>query len=324
MKAICYTNYGSVDVLTLREIDTPSFAADQVQVRVHAAEVTKGDCELRSFKFAVKWFWLPLRVAWGVFKPKREVLGGYFAGEVSAVGSEVVGYAVGQKVYGSAGIRMGAYGQYLNLPASSTIEPMPVNLTYPEAAAVPLGGLNALHFMRKAKVGLGDKVLINGAGGSIGTFAVQIAKLMGAEVTAVDHGIKEQMLREIGADHFIDYSKQDIEQLSQDYDVVFNMVASASYGKCLNLLKPGGRYLMGNPRLSHMLRSLVTPIVSNKLVYFAFAGETAEELQALTKMIESQKIKPVIDKVFPMTKIQEAQLRVESESRIGICVLTLD
>ena len=324
MQAITYEIYGPPSVLTLQEVGKPLLAKNEVQIKVHAAEITKGDCELRSFNFAVNWFWLPLRLAWGMFKPKRKILGGYFAGEISAVGKEVTDYSVGQKVYGSAGLRMGAYAQYLNLPSSYTIETMPSNISYSEAAAVPLGALNALHFMRKAQIHAGDKVLINGAGGSIGSFAVQIAKIMGAEVTAVDHDIKKQMLLDIGADHFIDYNKDDISQQTQRYDVVFNMVAAASYSDCIKLLNPTGRYLMGNPRLVHMLRSVITPKISDKQVYYAFAGETAEELQTLSKMLENNELKPAIDKVFPMADVQEAHARVENESRVGIVVMTID
>lgn len=323
MQAVTYKKYGPPSVLSLEEVELPTLVDDEVQIKVHAAEVTKGDCELRSFNFAVNWFLLPLRIAWGLFKPKRQILGGYFAGEISAMGAEAKGYSVGQKVYGSSGLRMGAYGQLVNLPSSYTIETMPSNLSYTEAAAVPLGGLNALHFMRRAQIKSGDHVLINGAGGSIGSFAVQIAKFMGAVVTAVDHNIKEQMLLELGADHFIDYTSTQLAQIESRYDVVFNMVASASYGQCIKLLNPGGRYLMGNPKLFDMLRSIITPRFSDKNVYFAFAGEKAEELRALTKMIEADEIRPVVDQVFPMSSVQTAHHRVEDESRIGIVVMAL-
>ena len=206
MKAIVYTKYGTPDVLQLKEVEMPIPKGDEVLIKIHAAEVTKADCEMRSFHFPVKWFWLPLRVAMGLIKPRKQVLGGYFSGEVESVSEGVSKFKKGDQVFGTARLRLGAYGEYACLPASYTIVTKPGNMSYVEAAAVPLGGLNALHFLRKADIQSGEKVLINGAGGSIGTFGVQIAKAMGAEVTAVDSTIKEEMLRRIGADHFFDYT----------------------------------------------------------------------------------------------------------------------
>jgi NADPH:quinone reductase-like Zn-dependent oxidoreductase len=209
------------------------------------------------------------------------------------------------------------------LPASYTIVQKPRNISFEEAAAVPLGGLNALHFMREANIRNGDKVLINGAGGSIGIFAVQIAKSMGAEVTAVDSTIKEEMLRRIGADHFFDYTKEDFTKSGQTYDVVFDMVAINSYSDCVRVLNPKGRYLLGNPRISDMIRSVLTSKFTDKTAIFAFAGESEEELLTLKEMIEAGEIEPVIDKVYSIEKIAEAHQRVETEQRLGIVVVAL-
>lgn len=321
MKAIVYTRYGSADVLHLEEVEKPAPKDDEVLIRVRAAEATKSDCELRSFKFQVLWFGLPLRVAMGLFKPKKQILGGYFAGEIETAGKNVFKFKKGDQVFGSTRFRLGAYGEYMCLPANYTIEPKPHNMDYEEAAAVPLGGMNALHFMRKANIRKGEKVLINGAGGSIGTFAVQIAKAMGGEVTAVDSGIKEEMLRRIGADHFFDYAKEDFTKNGQTYDVIFNMVARSSYSKFVKALKPGGRYLMGNPRLSDMLRSVLTSGFSDKSAIFAFAGEKEEELLTLRNMIEQGQIRSTVDKVYPMAQAAEAHTRVETEQRLGAVVL---
>ena len=323
MKAIVYTKYGAPDVLQVREIEKPEPEDDEVLIRIHAAEATKADCELRSFHFAVKWFWLPLRVAIGVTKPKKKVLGGYFAGEVESVGKDVLKFKRGDQVFGTTRLLYGAYGEYVCLPASYTIVPKPHNTSFEEAAAVPLGGLNALHFMRKANIQNGERVLVNGAGGSIGTFAVQIAKVMGAEVTAVDSSIKEGMLRRIGADHFFDYSKADFTKSGQTYDVIFNMVARNSYSKCINSLNPKGRYLIGNPRISDMLRSVLTSNFTDKSAIFAFAGEKEEELLALKEMIEAGKIKPVVDNIYQPEQAAEAHRRVETEQRLGIVVISM-
>jgi len=324
MKAIVYEKYGAPEVLQIQQIEKPGPEHDEVLIKIHAAEATKADCEMRSFKFAVKWFWLPLRLAIGISKPKKQVLGGYFAGVVEAVGKDVSKFKQGDQVFGTTRLLFGAYGEYLCLPADYTILPKPQNMSFAEAAAVPLGGLNALHFMRKASIQSGEKVLINGAGGSIGTFAVQIAKAMGAEVTAVDSGIKETMLRQIGADHFVDYSKTDFTQSGNTYDVVFNMVARSSYSRCVNSLNPKGRYLMGNPRISDMLRSVVTSRFTDKTAIFAFAGEKEEELLTLKEMIEAGKIKSVVDKIYPPEQAAEAHRRVETEQRLGVVVISMD
>ncbi len=300
MKAIIYTKYGPPEVLQHREIEKPVPKDDEILIKVHATEVTKSDCEMRSFKFPVKWFWLPMRIAFGITKPKRQVLGGYFAGEVEVVGKNVSKFKRGDQIFGSTKLQLGAYGEYVCLPDSYTLLPKPNNMSFEEAAAVPLGGLNALHFMRKANIRKGENVLINGAGGSIGTFAVQIAKTMGAEVTAVDSTIKEQTLLQIGADHFFDYSKDDFLKSGQKYDVIFDMVAKSSYSECVKILKSNGRYLMGNPRLSDMLRSVLTSKFTDKSAFFAFAGETVEELHTLKELIEEGKIKSVVDKIYQL------------------------
>ena len=323
MKAIVYTEYGPPEVLQIKEIEKPHPKNDEVLIKVHSTEVTKADCEMRSFNFAVKWFWLPLRLAWGVFKPKKQVLGGYFSGEIEDIGKNVSRFVIGDQVFGATRMRFGAYAEYLCLPSSYTLVKKPNNMTYEEAAAVPLGGLNALHFMRKAKIKEGDKILINGAGGSIGTFAVQIAKAMGAEVTVVDSSIKETMLRQIGADHFIDYTQENITKQGKTFDVIFNMVANSQYEDFIKILNPKGRYLIGNPKLINMFLSVITTKFTDKSAIFTFAGEKEEELIILKKMIEEDKITSVVDKIFSFYQVVDAHQRVETEQRIGIVVLSL-
>ena len=324
MKAIVYTKYGSPDVLQVKEVEKPMPKDDEILIKVHASEVTKADCEMRSFNFQVKWFWLPLRVALGLKKPKKQILGGYFAGEVESVGKDVSKFKKGDQIFGATKLRLGAYGEYVCLPAKYTLVPKPNNMSFEEAAAVPLGGLNALHFLRKANIQKGEKVLVNGAGGSIGTFGVQIAKGMGAEVTAVDSTIKEKLLRRIGADHYIDYIKEDFTKCGQTYDVIFSMVAKSSYSKCVKALKSKGRYLMANPRISDMLRSVLTSMFTDKTAIFVFARETEEELLTLKEMIEEGKIKPIVDQIYSFEQAAEAHRRVETEKRLGTVVISAE
>jgi NADPH:quinone reductase-like Zn-dependent oxidoreductase len=323
VRAIVYDRYGPPDVLHVREVATPAPGDDELLIRVHAAEATKADCELRSFRLPVRWTWLPLRIGWGLLRPRKRILGGYFAGEVAAVGRGVSRFKPGDEVFGTAQLRFGAYGEYVCLPASYTIVPKPRNLSFEEAAAVPLGGLNALHFLRKADIREGEKVLVNGAGGSIGTFGVQIARAMGAEVTAVDAAHKEAMLRRIGARHFVDYAREDFAEGGRSYDVILSTVARASYSRCVGALRPKGRYLLANPRVSDMLRSVFTSRTTDKTAVFAFAGEREEELLVLKEMIEAGTIRPVVDRVYPMEQAAEAHRRVETEQRSGLVVISL-
>lgn len=324
MKAVVYRNYGPPEVLRVEDVETPVLKDDEVLIRVHAAEATKADCELRSFNFPVKWFWLPLRIAMGIRKPRRPVLGGYFSGRIESVGKDVSKFKKGDAVFGAAQLRMGAYGEYLCLPDNYTIVPKPSNMTFAEAAAVPLGGLNAIHFLTKAKPKKGESILIIGAGGSIGTFGVQLAKAGGLEVTVVDSSIKEAMLRGIGADHFIDYTKENFADSGKTYDVVFNMVARSSYSDCINALKPKGCYITANPKVSDMLRSFLTSKFTDKTATVAFAAEDEEELFALKLLIEAGKVGSVVDKVYPMEQAAEAHRRVETEQRIGSVVISID
>jgi NADPH:quinone reductase-like Zn-dependent oxidoreductase len=323
MKAITYSRYGPPDVLRVGEVDKPVPKDDEVLIRVHAAEATKSDVEMRRFQFAVKWFWLPMRFAFGLTRPRRHILGGYFSGEIAELGKDVTAFRVGDAVFGAAGLRFGAYGEYLALPESYPIAIKPVNMGFADAAAVPLGGFNALHFMRLARIAPGERVLINGAGGSIGTHAIQIAKSLGAEVTAVDSGIKEHMLRRMGADHFIDYAKDNFTAMGRTYDVIFDMLAGGSYGACIHTLEPGGRYLACNPRLSVMLRTLFTNRFTNKTARFAFAGETQADLRTLKDMVEDGRIQSIVDRVYPMAQAAEAHRRVETEQRLGAVVIAI-
>lgn len=323
MKAITYARYGPPAVLQLEELPTPVPADDEVLIRVRAVEATKSDCEMRSFRYAVKWFWVPMRIALGITRPKRRVLGSYFAGEVASVGAAVTRLSVGDQVFGASRLRLGAYGECLVLPASYCIVPKPANMGFADAAAVPLGGLNALHFMRLANIQPGEAVLINGAGGSIGAYGVEIAKAMGAEVTAVDKASKEEGLYRLGADRFIDYTREDFTTGGARYDVIFDMVPGSSYGACLGALKARGRYLVGNPRFAVLLRSVFTTRFTDKTVRVAFARESRGELLALKDMIEAGRIGSIVDRVYPMAEAAEAHRKVEAEDRVGAVVIEM-
>ncbi|MEW6990719.1 NAD(P)-dependent alcohol dehydrogenase [Colwelliaceae bacterium 6441] len=324
MKAILYQKYGDPSVLKLREVNKPEPTEDELLIRVKAVEVTKTDCEMRSFDFAVKWFWLPLRLALGFFKPKRQVLGSYFSGEVEAIGKNVTQFSIGDKVFGSSGFHLSAYAEYISLPSDASIIKKPELLSFEQASAITLGGINAFHYLQRANIQPGEKVLVNGAGASIGSFAVKIAKSLGAEVTAVDSVVKQEMLKKIGADHVIDFTQTSFIDSNTKYDVIFDMVAQSSYTGCIQSLKANGRYLSANPTFLTMLRSMITPMLTDKKVYFSFAQESKECLSQLVEFITEQGITPAIDSVVPMADIIYAHIRVETEQRCGIVVLTID
>ena len=238
MRAMVCIRYGPPEVLRLKEVERPTPKDDEVLVRVDATTVTAGDCEIRKFKMPAL-LWLPARVGFGFRGPRKKILGQELAGEIESVGEDVKLFKKGDQVFALTGFRLGAYAEYDCLPEKGLIATKPANITYEEAATVPLGGLHASHFLRRARIKSGQRVLINGAGGSIGTLAVQLAKSFGAEVTAVDSAGKLEMLRSIGADRVVDYSKEDFTRSGESYDVIFDVVGKSSFSGSMRSLKEG-------------------------------------------------------------------------------------
>jgi len=323
MKAIVYTKYGPPDVLQLQEVEKPTPKDNEVLIRVYAATVTKGDCEIRSPKIP-NLIWLIVRLFFGLTKPRKKILGQELAGEIEAVGKNVTLFKKGDQVFASTGARFSAYAEYTCLPATYAIAIKPTNMTYEEAAAIPCGGLNALHYLRKGNTQQGQKVLIIGAAGNFGTFAVQLAKHFGAEVTGVDSTGKLDTLRKIGADHVIDYTKEDFTDRDETYDIIFDVVCKSSFSRIIRSLKQNGRYLLTNPSgLLQMVRGLWTSIIGSKKVILEFAGEKPEDLIFLKELVEAGKIKPVIDRRYPLEQISEAHRYVEKGYKTGNVVITL-
>lgn len=322
MKAVIWTRYGPPEVLHLREVEKPVPQDDEVLVRIFATSAFAGDCELRKFDFPVS-FWLPLRFMFGLFKPRIRVMGQELAGVIEAIGKDVEGFRVGDEVFAPTDTSLGAYAEYLCLPSTHPIAAKPANLSFAEAATVPVGGLNALHFLRKAAVKAGDRVLMNGAGGGIGTIAIQLAKATGATVTAVDHPDKLAVLRSLGADHVIDYTREDFTQNGEQYDVIIDIVGKSNYSRSVRSLAGNGRYVLGNPRLPGMLRALLTSLTGSRKVIVAIAPYRKENLEYLRKLIEQDKIKPVVDRTWPLEKITEAHAYVDSGKKTGSVAITV-
>ena len=321
MKAIVWTKYGSPDVLQLKEVAKPTPRDNEVLIKVHAATVTAGDCELRSLKLPVL-LQLPLRIYFGLRKPKRvTILGQELAGEVEAVGKAVTKLTPGDQVFAPTFLQLGAYAEYKCLPETYPVV-KPAAMTYEEATTIPLGGVNGLHFMRIADVQAGQRVLINGAGGSIGTYAVQIAKSFGAEVTAVDNGEKLAMLRSIGADHVVDYTQEDFTRRTETYDVIIDVVCRRPFSEGLRALKPSGRYVLGNPGLS--MRRRRTSKIGDKTVIIAVPTYRSEYYTVLKDLIEAGKIKPVIDRRYPLERTAEAHRYVDEGHKKGNVVITVE
>jgi NADPH:quinone reductase-like Zn-dependent oxidoreductase len=327
MKSVVWTNYGPSDVLQLTEVQNPTPKDNEVLIRVHATTVTAGDSEMRVLKFPFM-FQFAIRVYNGLRKPKRiTTLGQELAGEIEEVGKDVRLFKKGDQVFATTGLGFGAYAEYICLPEESKMGVLaikPLNMTFEEAAAVPTGGLEALHFLRKAAIQSGEKVLIIGAGGSIGTFAVQLARYFGAEVTGVDSTGKLDMLRSIGADHVIDYTKEDFAQKGETYDVIFDVMGKSAFSGSLRSLKQNGRYLLGNAGLIQMVRGRWTSWRSTKKVIFGAAIQKTEDLVFLKELIEGGKIKSVIDRCYPLEQTAEAHRYVDTGQKKGNVVIVLD
>ena len=324
MKAVVCTKYGPPDVLKLKEVDKPTPRDNEVLVKIHATTVTAADVIDRSSTFP-PWLWLFARISLGLTRPKNPILGFELAGEIESVGKDIKQFKEGDQVYASTfEFGFGCYAEYKCLPEEGAVAIKPANMTYEEAAAVPLGGLTALTFLRdRANVQSGQKVLIYGASGSIGTFTVQLAKYFGAEVTGVCSTTNQEMVKSLGADKVIDYTEEDFTKSGQTYDVIFDTVNKSSFSRCKGSLKQRGIYLATFPTIVFILQMLWTSMIGSKKVISGEASEKAEDLIFLKDLIEVGKLKPVIDRSYPLEQIAEAHRYVEKGHKKGSVVITV-
>ncbi|MFJ5761986.1 NAD(P)-dependent alcohol dehydrogenase [Neobacillus sp. NPDC093182] len=321
MKAIVYTKYGPPDVLQLKEIEKPIPKENEILVKVKATTVTVADIRSRSFTVPPV-FWLPARITLGFKQPKKEILGMELAGEVESVGKDVKRFKVGDQVFAASLTGFGAYAEYKCLPEDGPVTFKPSNITYEEAAAIPIGARTALFFLRKAKIQRGQNVLVYGASGSVGSYTVQLAKYLGAEVTGVCSTSNLELVKSLGADYVIDYTTEDFSSIDEAYDVIFEAVNKSSFTECMKLLKKDGTYINVTEPLPNA-RMLWTQLTTGKkLLLSRNSPETPEALNFLKELVESGKLKVVIDRAYAFDEIVEAHRYVEKGHKKGNVVIT--
>jgi NADPH:quinone reductase-like Zn-dependent oxidoreductase len=330
MKAIIWTKYGPPDVLQLKEVEKPTPKDNEVLIKIHVATVTMGDCEIRNLKFSGLLRYL-MRIYFGLRKPRKiTILGQELAGEIEAVGNDVKLFKKGDQVFATTGFHFGAYAEYICLPEESkdgVVALKPDNMTYEEAAVVPIGGIEALHFLRKADIQKGQTILISGASGSIGTVAIQLAKYYGAEVTGVGNPKSLNVMKSLGADKVIDYTKEDFTESGETYDVIFDVIGKSPFSSCVNSLNERGTYLLANPKISLINREKRASKKSDKKYISGNMDNTSErteQLNFLKELIEAGKITSVIDRRYSLEKIVEAHNYVETGMKTGNVVIILE
>lgn len=324
MKAIVYERYGPPEVLQLKEVEKPTPKDNEVLIKTHATTVTSADWRVRSLNVPAG-FGLIIRLVLGVSRPKQPILGTELAGVVESVGKDVRRFKVGDPVFAFSDFAMGCYAEYKCMPEDGAMALKPANLTYDEAAALSFGGITALDFFRRGKLQNGEKVLVNGASGGVGTAAVQLARHFGADVTGVCSTANVELVTSLGASDVIDYTQEDFTQNGEAYDVIVDTVGTAPFSRSKASLKERGRLLMVLAGLPDMLQApLVSMTSSKKAIAGPVAGARAEDLRFLAGLAESGEFKPVIDRRYPFEQIAEAHSYVDTGRKKGNVIITLE
>jgi NADPH:quinone reductase-like Zn-dependent oxidoreductase len=328
MQAVVFHEYGPPDVLHLEEVNKPTPKDDEILIKVNATAVTIGDLWARNFRaigpseFTMPLLlWLASRLYFGVTRPRITILGSEFAGQVEAVGKQVKRLRAGDPVFGYRGQSMGANAEYLCMAEAGVVALKPVNLSYEEAAAVPYGALVALSLLRKVNLEQGQKLLIIGASGSIGAAAVQLAKHFGAEVTGVCSSRGLEFVKSLGADHVIDYTREDFTRSGETYDLVFDILGKSSFARCKRALKPQGTYLLASFKLRQLLQMMWTGITGGRRVVCALASERVEDLVVIKELVEAGKLKSIVDRCYPLDQVADAHRYLERRLQRGHVVI---
>jgi len=323
MKVIVYTKYGPPDVLQLKEVAKPTPKDNEVLIKIYATTVTSGDWRARSLEVPVG-FGLISRLYFGVLRPRQPILGTELAGEVESVGKDVKKFKVGDQVFAFSGASMGCYAEYKCMPEDGAVALKPANLTYDDAAAISFGGTTALDFFRRAKLQSEEKVLINGASGGVGTAMVQLARHFGAVVTGVCSTANMELVRSLGANHVIDYTKEDFTENGETFDIIVDTVGTAPFSRSKGSLKDKGRLLLVLGGLPDMLRIPWVSMTSSKKVIAGPASERAEDLHFLATLAEEGEFTPVIDRRYPFEQIAEAHSYVDTGHKKGNVVIIME
>ncbi|MED4289581.1 NAD(P)-dependent alcohol dehydrogenase [Priestia megaterium] len=302
MKAMVCTKYGKPDLLQLEEVEKPIPKENEILIKIHATTVTSGDCRVRSFNSPLL-LWLPMRIVLGLRKPRKSILGVELAGEVEEVGKNVTRFKKGDQLFAMTGMKFGGYAEYICLPEKGTIAVMPENVTYEEAASISFGGTTALHFFRKGNIQAGQKVLLYGASGAVGTAAVQLASYYGAEVTGVCSAKNSELVKSLGAARVIDYQNENFTEKEEKYDLIFDAVGKITKNQCKEALALNGRFVSVEGQ--------------------GIAKVQTKDLLLLKKLIEEGQIKSVIDKCYSLEQVPAAHEYVETGHKIGSVVVTL-
>ncbi|MFW9768323.1 MAG: NAD(P)-dependent alcohol dehydrogenase [Candidatus Thorarchaeota archaeon] len=324
MKAIICTKYGPPEVLQLAEVPKPVPKNNEILIKNHATTVVLGDCELRGFNFPYYSFAFKLliRIGFGIRRPRKRILGQQLSGVIEEVGKDVTLFEPGDEIFACTDLGLGAYAEYKCMSEKGTVTKKPTNMSFEEASTIPIGGSEALHYMKFANIQKGQSVLINGAGGSIGTIALQLAKSKGAKVTAVDSAGKFDMLQSLGADNLIDYKQELFTERDETYDVIFDVVGVTKFLGCMKSLNESGIYLQGNGSVSRGDKSNAR---KNKMtVYDKYTDYTTERLVELRELIEAGTIKTFIDRTFPLEQMVEVHTIVEKGGKLGNIVVTME
>ena len=323
MKAVVYERYGPPEVLQLQEVDKPTPKDNEVLIKTHATTVTSGDWRVRSLNVPAG-FGLMTRLVFGVSRPKQPILGTELAGVIESVGNDVKKFKVGDQVFAFSDTAMGCHAEYKCMPEDGAVALKPPNLTFEEAAALSFGGTTALDFFRRGRLQNGERVLVNGASGAVGTAAVQLAKHFGADVTGVCSTANLELVRSLGASHVVDYTQEDFTQNGETYDVIVDTAGSAPFSRSKASLKEGGRLLMVLGGLPDMLQIPWVSMTSSKKVIAGPAAGRAEDLRFLAGLAETGEFKPVIDRRYPFEQIAEAHRYVDTGRKKGNVVITLE
>jgi len=318
MKAIELTKYGAPEFLQMNEVEKPSPKDKEILIKIHASSVSSGDARMRRADPFI------IRLIFGFKRPRKPVLGVVVAGEIEAIGTSVSNYKIGDQVFGSSGMNFGAHAEYVSVPEDAVLALKPGNMSYEEAAAIPFGATASMHFLRIANIQQGQKVLIYGASGALGTMAVQLARNYGAEITAVCSTANVELMKSLGADHVIDYTQEDFTMNGKKYDVVFDTIGKSSLRKALKSLSDNGHLLLASAGIGTMIGGSVKSMFINKKIVSGVIKETVKDMNFFKQLIENGKLKAVIDRTYPLEQIAEAHAYVDKGHKKGNVIIAMN